>query len=87
LNKPLGDTSFPEVIKESYRHDSIKSPSHVKQKQGNNSIVSLLCSMNLLNKHIKCSIRLPAKTGSHVLRWQQAMLLREASDPASNDSF
>ncbi len=71
---------------ELYKHNFIKRPSHVKRKQRSNAAVSLPCSMNLLNQHVKCSVSWPPRTGLCVLRAQQAMLLRECSDPASNNN-
>jgi hypothetical protein len=74
-------------MKELYRHNSIKRPSHIKRKQRRNVIFSLPCSMNLPNKHIQCSVSRSPKAGSHVLLRQQAMLLMDGSYPASHDSF
>ncbi len=49
MNIPWGDTSFSEVMKELYRHYSIKRPSSVKRKKRGNSIISLPCRVNLLD--------------------------------------
>ncbi len=74
-------------MKESYTHNLIKSRSYMKTKQGSNTIVSLPSSMNLLDQHIKCIVSGTPRTGSHVLRRQQAMLLMESSKLASHNSI
>jgi hypothetical protein len=46
VKKLKGNTAFHEVMKESYRYDSIKGPSHVKGRCISNSINSLPCGLN-----------------------------------------
>ncbi len=74
-------------MKDICKNDSIIRPRYVEGKQRSHSIIHLPCSMNVLYKQFRYSTSGLSQASSHLLWWQQAMILRQDSDPACYHNF